>query len=253
MNRTIQLLTLCAILAAAATSAFAQKPKPSPTPAPCPADVTALHVQFADAEGDLYRSDNGQPYTTIKSKSETVDIRLQRANCSYDLTMNLNSSARTTRLTLGVGGETRNSEFFNFDRVASVPVTDGGTAFLNWCAGGVQKGADGNVVTYADGTAQDNYGGCGVDELGRHYVLRSVGIQAGDASQGFRYQYSTIDNGAAWAEGTSFIRVYHPSANAWELSPESITGSWGRLHNNTTNSNLGDFSVPFRIMVTRLN
>jgi hypothetical protein len=250
MKRPILLLAVCSLFAAAST-ASAQKPKP--TGSVCPADVTALRVQFADAEGDLYRSDNGQPYTTMRSRGETVDIKFQRSNCTYDLTMNLLYSARTMKLTLGAGGETRSSESFNFDRVASVPVTDGSAAFQSWCAAGVQKNADGSVVNHADGTAQDNYGGCGVDELGRHYVRRSVGVQAGSENQSFRYQYSTINNDAVWAEGTSFIRVYRPSAGVWELSPDAYSGSWGRLHDKSTNTVLGNYSVPFRITVTRLN
>jgi hypothetical protein len=269
MKRTVLLLSLCALFAVAAPAAFAQKgkpapsptPSPSPTPVPCPTDVNALQVVFTDGGTDLYKSDGGGPYVTTKTKGENLEILFQRANCTYDLTMNLNFSKRTTKLTLG--GAVINAEFFNFDRVASVPVTqdtlnaDGSYTFFTdspFCNLGVKNDpATGKPINYEDGTAQDNYGGCRVDAEGKYYVLRSVGIRAESDSRGFRYQYSPIDGGPTWAEGTSYIRVYRPSANQWVLTPDADSGSWGRHYDKSAGTPLGDYSVPFSITVTRLN
>jgi hypothetical protein len=264
MKRAILLLSLLALFASAA---FAQKPKPSASA--CPADVTNLKVTFADLAGDLYRSDGGGSYATVKAKGENIDVKFQRSNCTYDFTMNLNFSKRTTKLALG--SNTVDAEFFNFDRVASVPVTDGGAAFSDWCSKGIiYDSATGKPVNYPDGTAQDNYAGCRqeTDAYGApvsdangnfvYYVLRSVGIQAGSDNYGFRYQYSPLDGGPTWAAGTDYIRVYHPTATEWVLTPDTGTGTCvggqcGRHYDKSNNTMLGDYSVPFRITVNRLN
>lgn len=266
MKRALLSLSLCALFA---SSAFAQKGKPSTSS--CPADITNLQVTFADrvdpsgALIDLFRSDGGGPYITTKSKGENIDIKFQRANCTYDFTMNLNFSKRTTKLTLGAGGVTLDSDFFNFDRVASVPVTqdklnsDGSTtSFLNsqFCMNYYAiDPATGKPALNPDGTVQDNYAGCGIDGDGKYFVRRSVGMQAGDDNHGFRYQYSPIDGGPTWAAGTDYIRVYHPSATVWEVVPDvgmgsCSGGSCGRYYDKSTSTLLGDYSVPFKITVT---
>jgi len=218
-------------------------------------------VVFADRDGDLYRSDNGTPYVTSKARGDNTEIMFQKANCTYDFTMNLISSKRTTKLTLG--GMTLDSDFFNFDRIASVPVTQDKvnsdstiTPFLDsqFCQNGWAIDPNtGKPATNPDGTVRDNYAGCGIDPDGKYYVLRSVGIQAGDDNHGFRYQYSPIDGVATWAAGTSFIRVYHPSAFVWELVPDINTGSIGRYYDKSANISLGDYAVPFKITVTQIN
>jgi hypothetical protein len=250
MKRTLLLLSLCTLFA---STVFAQKNRP---PA-CPPDITNLQVVFADRADDLFKSDNGTPYVSSKSKGENIEIRFQKGNCSYDFTMNLNSSKRTTKLTLG--GTTLDSEFFNFDRIASVPVTQdtGNTSFLSspFCQNGWAIDPNTGGASYnADGSVRDNYGGCGIDSEGRYYVLRSVGIQAGSVDYGFRYQFSPFGGGiATWAAGTSFIRVYHPSPFVWELVPDLDTYSMGRYYDKSANMSLGDYSVPFKITVTQIN
>ena len=276
MKRAVLLLTLCALFAVCASPALAQKK----TTSSCPADITNLTVTFANALGDLYTSDGvSASYTTTKTKGENIDIKFQQSNCTYDFTMNLNFSKRTTKLTLG--GTTVDSEFFNFDRVGSVPVTHTATDFLSsqFCQNGwAIDPATGKPAMNPDGTVQDNYGGCYqekdangdpvLDANGKfiYYVLRSVGIQAGSDRYGFRYQYSPIENVATWAMNTSFIRVYRPGAKEWVLVPEvtrspadgsepcvtqgcTDASSLGRHQDKDTNTTLADYSVPFRITV----
>jgi hypothetical protein len=244
------------VLALIATPAGAQRSRPAPS---CPPDITNLQVTFADATGDLFRSDGRGPYVTSNSKG--VAIAFQRSNCTYDLVMNLNTAKRTMSLTLGAVQLT--SGFFNFDRVASVPVTDpNNQAFVDFCGGRDVNGQiilnTPNVVQNANGTyLYDNYAGSGRDESGSYFVRRSVGIDAG--GNGFRYQYSTLENVATWAAGTDYIRVYHPSQFVWVLTPDTgngscgLGGNCGRYHDNTTGTNLGDYSVPFSITVTQIN
>jgi hypothetical protein len=257
---TRRALLLMIVLTLIATPVGAQRSRPGPS---CPPDIINLRVTFADATGDLFRSDGRGPYVTSKAKGSTIDIRFQRGNCSYDLTMDLSHSNRTMRLTLGAS--TLTSTFFNFDRVASVPVTDpNNQAFVDFCGG---RDANDqiivntpNVVLNADGTYQyDNYAGSGVDESGNYFVRRSVGINAGDSNHGFRYQYSTIDNVATWAAGTDYLRVYHPSQFVWTLTPDTGNGSCGlgghcgRYYDKSTSTSLGDYSVPFSITVEQIN
>src|SRR6185295_16986076 len=120
-------------------------------------------------------------------------------------------------------------------------------AFVDFCGGRDVSGQPivdtPNVVQNANGTyLYDNYAGSGRDESGNYFVRRNVGIDAG-GSNGFRYQYSAIDNVATWAAGTDYIRVYHPSQFVWVLTPDSGNGSCGlgghcgRYHDNSTNTN----------------
>src|SRR5689334_7918262 len=96
------------------------------------------------------------PYVSGKSKGQSIDGRIQIDNCTYDLTLNLNFSKRyfTWKFPNGsVVGSSADSDNFNLDRLGTVPVTDGGPSFLNWCS-----------------NSTDNYGGCGVDGAGAYFV-----------------------------------------------------------------------------------
>ena len=89
------------------------------------------------------------PFVSGKIKGQNIDGRFQVDNCTYDLTLNLNFSNRFMTFKFPDGsplGTSVNFGFLNIDRVADVPITDGGPAFQNWC-----------------NTATDNYAGCGVD------------------------------------------------------------------------------------------
>lgn len=238
MKKLVYLFAICIVTTIAVQSASAQgkgKPGGGGTTNPCPADIRDLSVQFRDADSDKYRSDNGLEYKTLKSKGENIEIMFQRANCTYDLTMNLHFSKRTAKIT--ALETTYDSEFFNFDRVASVPVTQTtNTAFKDFCANGVVQNPDG---TYK----YDNYAGCGVDENGS-YVRRAVGINAG-TDHSFRFQNTGINPSGSLGAGTSYIKVYHPNAQTWILSPEEP--SLGALISNS--AVVGYDNVPFAITV----
>ena len=256
--KRVALLTI--LVAFVATSATAQRSGPKPT---CPPDITNLRVTFADAAGDLFKSDGGGPYVTSKVRNDTIDVRFQKSNCTYDLTMNLNASSRS--MTLILGAQTLTSKFFNFDRIADVPLTDpNNQAFVDFSGG---RDANGhiivntpNVVRNADGTYKyDNYAGSGVDEFGNYFVRRSMGMDASTATIAFRYQYSPLDNQFQWAVGTDYIRVYHTSDFVWVLTPDTGNGSCGpgghcgRHYDKNAGQSLGDYSVPFSITVEQLN
>jgi hypothetical protein len=259
MKRPILLLCLCALFA---SSALAQKNR-TPT---CPADVTNLTATFANGADDSYRSDAVSPsYTTMKTKGDNIELMFQRANCSYDFTMNFHYSKRTTKLNLG--GDIRDVEFANFDRVASVPLTlAANPSFIAFCDGNGDGVFDEspNVVRNADGTYKyDNYAGCGKDPdtvdasgnlvPGRYFVRRTVGMSAGLVSgtdYRFRFQNSPLDGHGTLAGGTSYIRVYHETGNTWEVSPEvTPIDSLGVLINGSTNTIEGYYRTPFRITV----
>ena len=260
MKRAVLLMSFFALVATSAGGQKGSAKSPS-----CPPDITNLRVTFADAAGDLFRSDGGGPYVTSRLRGDSIDVRFQKSNCSYDLTMNLNASTRSMTVTLG--GTNHVSGFFNFDRVASVPVTDpNNAAFVDFCGG---RDANGqiilntpNVVQNSDGTYRyDNYAGSGVDESGQYFVRRNVGIAVDDGhlNYAFRYQYSPIEGQFLWAAGTDYIRVYHASQFVWVLTPDSGMGSCGpggscgRYYDKINNISFGDYSVPFSITVEQIN
>ena len=134
--------------------------------ASCGTDVTNLSIsiyKFTDATNtttynmwpDQTNPDGSPvPYVSGKSKGQSIDGRFQIDNCTYDLTLVLSLSKRyfTWKFPDGsVVGTSANSTGFNIDRVGNVPITDGGTNYLNWCS-----------------SATDNYGGCGVDGSGAY-------------------------------------------------------------------------------------
>jgi len=91
--------------------------------------------------------------------------------------------------------------FFNIDRVGDVPVTDGGSNFLNWCS-----------------VATITMVGCDVDSDG--YFVRSRMGSMIDA-YGHRYNYSPIDNQFR-RDRTAYVKVYHTDANTWTIIPDTV-------------------------------
>ena len=180
--------------------------------------------------------------------------------------MNLSGSSRYINVLLPTGATT--AWFFNFDRIASVPVTEGGTAFGIWCNGGVQKNTDGSIAL-VNGLRQDVYAPCGVDGDGKNFARRNVGFSLAN-NYDLRFQNSPIDSGRL-ANDTALVKVYHPDANTWILEPDiqaytfadyvtpagvlGELGEWAALlynPNSGTSSEVGKFIMPFRMVVTKM-
>lgn len=229
----------------------------------CGTDVTNLSVsiyKYTDASNTItynmqpdatYADGSPVPYVSGKTRGQNIDARFQISNCTYDLTLNLNFSNRyfTWKFPAGsVVGTSANSSGFNIDRVGSVPITDGGPSYLNWC-----------------GSANDNYGGCGVDGAG-YFVRRSFGSAidlSGSRTYGLRFNYSPIDNVNQIAAGTAYVKVYHNDANTWIIIPEKtppppgVTGTdgeWSVLIDRNTNpaTVAGYQKMPLKILVKKL-
>jgi len=168
--------------------------------------------------------------------SRNLVVRFQVDNCTHDFTPNLNQSTRSMVALLSGGHVV--SHFFNFDRVHSVPRTPSALvtpeARAAWsesdfCRGGVQRTPDGKIKANADGSYQDNYAGCGIDDNGNAYVLRAGGINL-DGDQRLSFNVSPIDRPAACAAGTtdpvcaaSHLRVYHPFDTQWIVRADTTT------------------------------
>jgi len=256
LGRGLAALALCAGFAA---SALAQKPSSS-----CGTDVTNLSIsvyKFTDATNtttynmwpDQTNPDGSPvPYISGKSKGQSIDGRFQIDNCTYDLTLNLGFSKRyfTWKFPGGsVVGTSANTDGFNIDRVGNVPITDGGTNYLNWCS-----------------SASDNYGGCGVDSGGVYFVRRSFGSAidpSNSQSYGVRFNYSPIDNVQPTAAGTAYVRIYHPDANTWTIIPDQAppppgvtgtNGEWSVLLDRSSNPGavVSYQKMPFKMVVKRL-
>jgi hypothetical protein len=234
-------------------------------PTSCGTDITNLSIsifKYTDAtrtttynlQPDQTNADGSPvPYVSGKSKGSSIDGRLNISNCGYDLTLNLNSSNRLINLKFPQGsilGTTATSKGFNADRVGNIPITDGGSNFLNWCS-----------------TASDNYAGCGVDAAG-YFVRRSFGTSpqaGGNSSYGLRFSYSPFDLNNIVAAGTAYVKVYHPDANTWTLIPDQVappsgvtdpnatTGEWAVLLDKNTDpmTVLSYHLLPFKIVVKR--
>ncbi len=91
----------------------------------------------------------------------------------------------------------------------------------------MQRTADGTIVKNTDGSYQDNYAGCGVDDSGNAYVLRagSVGF-GGEARLGFNV--SAIDrplecpvDSIDYKCVASHLRAYHPSLTQWVIRADA--------------------------------
>lgn len=242
------------------TELFAVTGKGAPTS--CGTDITNLSIsiyKYTDAtntttynmQPDLTNPDGSPvPYVSGgKVKGKTIDGRIQVSNCSYDLTLGMSTGRYFTwKFPNGsIVGTSQNSTGFNIDRVGNVPVTDGGTAFLTWCS-----------------TAADNYAGCGVDD-GGYFVRRSMGSAILNFAYGVRFNYSTIDNVQTTAAGTAHVKIYHPDASTWMISPEQVqppsgvtdptatAGEWSVLLDRSTNPGTvaGYQKMPFKIVVTK--
>jgi hypothetical protein len=152
----------------------------------------------------------------------------------------------------------------DFDRVASVPVTAApGFSVSNFCANGYAVAPDGTVPKNADGSYQDNYGGCGLDANGQWYVRRAVIFTLYEGPQNdhrLRFRASPLDPqdvGLSLTD-TAYIRVYHPTANQWELAPESAydnngIGEKAALFTQAGGAYglAGNYLMPFKITVTK--
>jgi len=240
--------------------AFAQKT------VSCGADITNLSIsiyKYTDATNtttynmwpDQTNADGSPvPYVSggIKGqRGQSIDNRIQVSNCTYDLTLNLSGSKRyfTWKFPDGsVLGTSVNTAGFNIDHFGTVPITDGGAAFLNWCS-----------------SADDNYGGCGVDGSGVYFVRRAMGsaiFPGGNASYGLRFNYSPIDEVQTTAVGTAYVKIYHPDANTWTVIPDQVPpppnvtgtdGEWSVLLDKSTNpgSPVNYQKTPLKILVKR--
>ncbi len=226
--------------------------------ASCGTDVTNLSVsvfKYTDAtntttynlQPDLTNTD-GSPvaYVTGKVKNSNILAQFQISNCTYDFTLNTGSSRfMTYKFPNGSPlGTSVNFGFFNIDRVADVPVTDGGSAFLNWCS-----------------TATDNYAGCGVDANG-YFVRRAYGSTLDSQNRyHLRFNYSPLDNnGTSLAAGTAYVKVYHTDTNTWIIMPEvtpppgvvGTDGEWSVLLDASIPAIVSYQKTPFKILVKKL-
>jgi hypothetical protein len=246
----------------------------------CGADVTNLSVslyKYTDATltstfklqpDQVYADGSPVPYVTQKTGGNRITAQLQVNNCTFDFTLNLNLSSRYIKV--DIPDMTTTAWFFNFDRVASVPITDGGTPFQNWCNGGVQKNANGSIAKNADGNYQDVYAPCGqeFDAIGnvRYFARRSAGFDLANTFS-LRYQNSAIDAKSTLADNTVLVKVYHPDASTWELVPDTSsftyasggvftpgTGEVSAVIDSTSNpaAVVSNPIMPFRIVVRKL-
>ena len=226
----------------------------------CGADVTNLSVsifKYTDASNtttynfqpDLTNA-NGTPvpYVTGGRGKSAILAQFQVSNCTYDFTLSTGSAMfMTYKFPDGSPlGTSVNFGFFNMDRVGDVPITDGGSAYLNWC-----------------NTASDNYGGCGVDANG-FFVRRTYGSTI-DSQNTYhlRFNYSPFDNlsGATLAAGTAYVKVYHTDANTWMMMPDVVPppsgvtgteGEWSALYDLSTLSVINYEKTPFKMVVSKL-
>lgn len=193
------------------------------------------------------------PYKITQGPSDPPYLAgFQVGNCSYDFTLNLFNSSPQIKVSLP-GGDTT-AWFFNFDRIGSVPKTDGGAQFLNWCQG-PQQNPDGSFKTYvSDGKTIpfDSYAGCEIDGSG-WFARRVVGFSLAN-DYALRFQVSPWEGqlGSA-AVGTSYIKVYHPDDNTWRLEPEGPPAMSVLLDNSKKRSQPPAYQeMPFKAVVTRL-
>lgn len=242
------------------TELFAVTAKGNGPPTSCGSDVTNLSVsiyKYTDAtntttynlQPDLTNADGSPvPYVTGKFRNSNILAQFQISNCYYDFTLGTGSSRfMTYKFPDGSPlGTSVNFGFFNVDRVANVPVTDGGSSFLNWC-----------------NTATDNYAGCGVDANG-YFVRRAYGSTLDSQNRyKLRFNYSPLDigTGLSLSTGTAYVKVYHTDANTWILMPEVTSpppsvvgtdGAWSVLLDVSIPAILSYQKMPFKILVKKL-
>jgi hypothetical protein len=235
-------LTFCTLITAV--------PAKAGKPVTCGSDDYTLLVDFyATTTSVTYNilSDGGGTYKTTSSRNNKANVGFQVANCTYDLLIDLVQSTRRIDINLPSGMTTSN--FVNFDRIASVPITDGSSAFQTWCQGPQQK-TDGSFYAYTE-TADnktipyDSYAGCGSD-TGGYYARRCVGFGLAN-NYNLRFQTSPFGGNTPLAADTNYIKVYHPSPNTWNIEPEAPATSV--YYTGTVADSYPQ--MPFRIAVTK--
>lgn len=219
--KTIYLFASLTVCIWVSSGAFGQKTTS------CGVDVTNLSLTVELGGYAILPDGVNTPYKTGKVKGDTIDGKFQLSNCSQDYTLNLGGSARYMAVNFPNPGGSYQAKFYNFDRVASVPITTD-TNFITsqFCTNGADPAPNGFVVTKnSDGTYRDNYAGCGTDVSG-NFVRRAVGISLKDLSSTADYrlhfQRSPLDGGISQTVigATTYIKVYHPDGTTWVLEPE---------------------------------
>lgn len=258
-------LFIVGLVSVFASNAFGQGKKTTSCGANVPLVVTIddLAASVTPGVSGNIVSDGKGSYANGGSKNNNITAILQINNCTQDFTLNLNFSTRYLVANF-TDGRIITSKFFNFDRVASVPITtDPGLPSSDFCNNGYAVNSDGTVPKNLDGSYRDNYGGCGVDVNGKSYVRRAVIFTLYEGPQNdhrLRFRSSPLDFQEAGLNltDTAYIRVYHPTPNQWELMPESAAenngvGEKGALFTNSggTANPAGSYLMPFRIAVTK--
>lgn len=240
--KTNRALLVLALSLSAVPAAWAQKGKPQTSP--CGADIP-LSVTVDDAPsgadspdygvggenlGYKLTSDGAGPYIHGVGK---VAATIGRSTCLFNFRLNLYSTSRHVQLNDTPLGASREMYYLNFGRIGSVPVTVGNDAALDqFCAGGVDQ------ATLQSATPQDNYGGCGVDEQGKRYVLRYAGGTIDDSTPHYKLRYHLDQVDGASLDGytgdcdvtaelcqVARVRVYHPDADTWIITPHDVSAN----------------------------
>jgi hypothetical protein len=226
-------------------------------------------------------SDGGGPYVDgTKTKGGALSAIFQVTNCTYDFTMNLNNLARKAYIRAPSGTWVQMT-FFNFDRIASVPVlgttlSDNAQDFCN----GVVADLSNPNVPYTDpttGLVHDNYGGCWFDGTTNEYYVRRAANISLAASGGTSSRYALnrpyfTTNGVGAPNvctasdplcTTSFVRVYHADTSHWTIVSDDVPAfepstpptpdDWVAGHQTCGNTCTVDgyVSLPLKITVTR--
>lgn len=234
-------------------------------PSSCGTDNTNLEVTVENSANNQVRSDGGS-YRTVKGKGVNTDVRFQMGNCSYDLTMSL-SSSRKMIVDWAFPYGSMASRAFNFDRVASVPVTDwNNESFRNFCGYTLDTP---NLVQNPNGSyLYDNYAGCGKDPdttdengntiEGKYFVRRAAVFTV----EGYKmhYQNPLGDDNNVLGLGTSYVRVYRTDEKNYVLTPEvnplsASSPAWASLTygDNNTPAYVKDYqSMSFVMTVKNL-
>lgn len=227
------------------------------------ADYSALYPL-----GYLLRSDGNGPYLDGVNK---IVSHFQVDNCSQDFTLNMNFSGRKLRAYDAAGAFISTVSFFNFDRVANVPLTTPANDFL---VSAFCTTSNTNPATPPGPNGPDNYGGCDVDGTDTAFVRRAVTMQLD-----FRDDQRLLLQRSPWDSFTrnicpgtsadasyrpcltSYVRVYHPDADTWILSPEprnellntdSTVPMAARLLYGTKGiTSIGEQPLPFRLLVRK--
>lgn len=274
--RTIGTLFVFALFLCAAPAAWAQKGKPQPSP--CGADIP-LGVTIEDVPSGTDSPDYGIDghdlgYRLVSDGAGSyvhgagnVAATIGRSSCLFNFRLNLYSTRRHVQLNDTAIGASREMYFLNFGRIGSVPVTepaDGNTALDQFCAGTVDKS------TFESATPQDNYGGCGVDEHGKRFVLRFAGGTIDDERPHYKLRFHLDD-----VDGTSldrysgdcdvtpelcqvaWVRVYHPDPDTWIITPHDVSPNgpaaaafWELVRSGPRPILIGP--LPFRMTLRRL-